>query len=124
MLVVNNNCTLNYIPNPVNVFFRVLSDNMNINEGKIVFNYLKEKHGNEREAYIMYDKIDMSNKKIILKNIIISYLVDHYWNSLLFNHPTWSPEKRRYRIMEYAMHKYDKMDEEESEIIIEKILDN
>lgn len=99
--------------------------NMNINEGKIVFNYLKQKHGNERDAYIAYDNLDMNNRKLILKNIIISYLVDHYWNdTLLFDGVNWSPEKRRYRIMEYSMKQYDKIDEEEREIIIEKILDN
>jgi|TARA_Y100000289_G_scaffold11615_1_gene10763 hypothetical protein len=98
---------------------------MNINEGKIVFNYLKEKHGSERDAYIAYDNLDIMNKKIILKNIIISYLVDHYWNdTLLFDGVNWSPEKRRYRIMEYSMNQYEKMDEEDREIIIEKILYN
>ena len=98
---------------------------MNINEGKIVFNYLKNKHGSDRKAYIAYDNLDINNKKIILKNIIISYLVDFYWNeTLLFDGVNFSPEKRRYRIMEYAMRKYDKIDEEEREIIIEKILNN
>lgn len=96
---------------------------MNLNEGKIVFNYLKEKHGDSRQAYIKYDEMDIDQKKIIIKNIIISYLVDYYWNeTLLFDGVNWSPEKRRYRIMEYSMHKYDKLDEEEREIIIEKIL--
>ena len=98
---------------------------MNINEGKIVFNYLKQKHGNERNAYIAYDNLDMDNRKLILKNIIISYLVDHYWNdTLLFDGVNWSPEKRRYRIMEYSMKQYDKLDEEERDLIIDKILDN
>lgn len=98
---------------------------MNINEGKIVFNYLKNKHGSDREAYIAYDNLNINNKKIILKNIIISYLVDFYWNeTLLFDGVNWSPEKRRYRIMEYSIKLYDKIDEEEREIIIEKILNN
>lgn len=98
---------------------------MNINEGKIVFNYLKNKHGNDREAYIAYDKLGIKNKKTILKNIIISYLVDYYWNNtLLFDGVNWSPEKRRYRIVEYSVHQYNKMNSEEREIIIEKILNN
>ena len=98
---------------------------MNINEGKIVFNYLKEKHGNERDAYIAYDNLDMDNRKLILKNIIISYLVDHYWNdTLLFDGVNCSPEKRRYRIMEYSMNQYNKLNEEERDLIIDKILDN
>lgn len=98
---------------------------MNINEGKIVFNYLKEKYGSERDAYIAYDNLGINNKKIILKNIIISYLIDYYWNeTLLFDGVNWSPEKRRYRIMEYCMNQYEKMDEEDREIIIEKILNN
>jgi len=100
----------------------VLLDEMNINEGKIVFNYLKEKHGDSRQAYIKYDEMDIDQKKIIIKNIIIDYLVDSYWNSLLFDFVNGSPAKRRYRINEYAMYKYDQMDSEERETIVEKIL--
>lgn len=113
------------MPQLLSTLFLCINRMMNINEGKIVFNYLKEKHGNERDAYIAYDGLDMINKQIILKNIIISYLVDYYWNeTLLFDGVNWSPEKRRYRVMEYSMNQYDKMDEEEREIIVEKILDN
>lgn len=98
---------------------------MNINEGKIVFNHLKNKHGNDREAYIAYDKLGIKKKKTILKNIIISYLIDYYWNNtLLFDGVNWSPEKRRYRILEYSVHQYNKMNSEEREIIIEKILND
>ena len=97
---------------------------MNVNEGKIVFNYLKEKLGNERLAYIEYGVIEEDYRQFILKNIIISYLVDIYSQSLTFNWVNGSPEKRRYRIMEYSLYKYDKLNAAEYELIIENILDN
>lgn len=98
---------------------------MNVNEGKIVFNYLKEKLGSERLAYMEFAMIEEDYRQFILKNIIINYLVnDYYDNTLLFNGVNWSPDKRRYRIMEYAIEQYHKMDSEQRELIVEKILDN
>ena len=106
---------------------------MNVNEGKIIFNYLKKKHkksdlfglikaDHERLAYIEYDNMTEAERKFTLKNIIISYLIDNYSESLLFDHSTWSPEKRRYRIIEYSNHKYSKLSSEEYEIIIDNLL--
>lgn len=106
---------------------------MNVNEGKIVFNYLKKKHkksdlfgliksDHERLAYMEYDAMSQQEREFTLKNIIISYLVDNYSDSLLFNHVTWSPDKRRYRIMEYAKNKYDTLSAEEYDIIIDSLL--
>ena len=83
---------------------------------------MKNKNKSEREAYIEYDNMTLEKRNFILKNIIISYLVDSYWNSLLFDHVNWSPDKRRLRIMDYVIYQYNKMDEEERETIIEKIL--
>jgi hypothetical protein len=104
---------------------------MNINEKKIVFNYLKEKHSQgknkknaEQLAYIEYDEMPENQREFILRNIIISYLVDIYSQSLTFNWVNGSPEKRRYRIMEYSLYKYDKLNAAEYELIIENILDN
>ena len=98
---------------------------MNINEGKIVFNYLKDKNKSEREAYIEYDNMTLEKRNFILKNIIISYLVNNYYDhSLLFDHVNWSPEKRKLRIIDYVTHKYDNMHKDDREIIVEKILNN
>lgn len=84
---------------------------------------MKDKNKSEREAYIEYDNMTIEKRNFILKNIIISYLVDHYYNkTLLFDHVNWSPDKRRLRIMDYVIYQYNKMDEEERETIIEKIL--
>ena len=108
---------------------------MNINEGKLVFNYLEKKHTKislfrknkaeaKRLAYIEYDELTEGQKKSIVKNLIISYLVDNVSHSLTFSWVNGSPEKRRMRILEYVNSKYNKMDSEEREIIVEKILDN
>lgn len=106
---------------------------MNVNEGKIIFNYLKKKHkksnlfgliksDHERLAYIEYDNMTEGERKFILKNIIINYLVDNYSESLLFDHFTWSPEKRRYRIIEYSKSKYYSLTSEQYEVLIESLL--
>ena len=108
---------------------------MNINEGKLVFNYLEKKHTKislfrknkaeaKRLAYIEYDELTEEQKKSIVKNLIISYLVDNVSHSLTFSWVNGSPEKRRMRILEYVNSKYNRMDSEEREIIVEKILDN
>ena len=108
---------------------------MNINEGKLVFNYLEKKHTKislfrknkaeaKRLAYIEYDELTEGQKKSIVKNLIISYLVDNVSHSLTFSWVNGSPEKRRMRILEYVNSKYNRMDSEEREIIVEKILDN
>jgi hypothetical protein len=98
---------------------------MNLNEGKIVFNYLKEKLGNERLAYIEYDMIEEDYKQYILKNMIKDYLINHYYNNtLLFDGVNWSPQKRKLRIIDYVSHEYNTMHEDDREIIVEKILNN
>ncbi len=123
--MVNNDLTIIYVPKFVKHFFRVLLIEMKVNEGKVVFNYLKSINKDERDAYIQYDQMDAQQRKFILKNIIISYLVDcYYYNTLLFDGVNWSPDKRRYRIIDYVIYKYHKMDSEERELIIEKILNN
>lgn len=98
---------------------------MNLNEGKIVFNYLKEKLGNERLAYMEYDMIEEDYRQYILENIIKDYLINHYYNNtLLFDGVNWSPQKRKLRIIDYVSHEYNTMHEEDREIIVEKILNN
>ena len=73
---------------------------MNLNEGKIVFNYLKKKLGNERLAYMEYDMIEEDYRQYILENIIKDYLINHYYNNtLLFDGVNWSPQKRKLRII-------------------------
>ena len=90
--MVNNDLTIIYVPKFVKHFFRVLLIEMKVNEGKVVFNYLKSINKNERDAYIQYDQMDAQQRKFILKNIIISYLVDcyyliHYYLMELIGHP-------------------------------------
>lgn len=98
---------------------------MKVNEGKIVFNYLKEKLGDERLAYIEFGMIDEDYRQYILKNIIKDYLINNYYNNtLLFDGVNWSPQKRKLRIIDYVNHEYNKMNEDDLEIIVEKILDN
>lgn len=108
---------------------------MNVNEGKLVFNYLEQKHTKinlfrrnkdeaKRLAYMEYDELSDEQKKSIVKNLTISYLIDNVSHSLTFSWANGSPEKRRIRILEYATSKYNKMDSEEREIIVDKIIDS
>lgn len=85
-----------------------------------VVNKIISKHNSQIE----YEEMTDSQRRIILKNIIINYLVNDLLNSLAIDFVNGSPEKRLFRIKEVAHQRYLSLTEDERILIIKKINNN
>jgi hypothetical protein len=71
-----------------------------------------------------YEELSSKERESIVKKIIINYLVSTFIQSLAFNFVNGSPQKRLFRIKEFAFQKYDSLTEDERILILKKINNN
>lgn len=71
-----------------------------------------------------YEELSNKERRSIVKKIIINYLVSTFIQSLAFNFVNGSPQKRLFRIKEFASQKYNSLTEDERILILRKINNN
>jgi len=109
---------------------------VNNKERKIVMNYLRHIHYDnglfvviskiraKYKARKTYEDMSIDDRKLILKKIIVDYLVANLSDSMVLYYVNGTPNKRLYRMRELMYNKYSNMNDEERNIIYNKILDN
>lgn len=71
-----------------------------------------------------YEELSSKERESIVRKIIINYLVSELIQSLTFNFVNGSPEKRLFRIKEFAFKQYNSLTEDERILILKKINNN